>query len=138
MIAVVDASAAAKLFLDEPGSDAVRSVWFQADLSAPTILLPEVSSAVRQGRSHGTSTTEAVRFVRGSATWRQVDIDLADRAAALATVTGLRGMDAVYVATALDLAEHDVDVALLSFDTRQRQAALDIGIPVIPAEVDDA
>lgn len=133
MIAVVDASAAAKLFLDEPGSEAVRSVWFQADLSAPTILLPEVASAVRRGRGHGTSPVDAVRFVRGSAKWRQVDIDLADRAAALASVTGLRGMDAVYVVTALDLAEHDVDVALLSFDGRQREAALDLGIAVIPA-----
>jgi predicted nucleic acid-binding protein len=136
MIAVVDASAAAKLFLEEAGSDLVRSLWFRTELSAPTILLAELASAVhRGGQSRPPTPADAVEFVRSSARWRDVDVDLATYAASIAGDLGARGMDAIYLATALDLADHDVDVALLSFDTRQREAALDLGIPVIPAEV---
>jgi hypothetical protein len=42
-------------------------------------------------------------------------------------------MDSLYLATALEYVEQGLDVALLSFDARQREAALDLGVAVIPA-----
>jgi predicted nucleic acid-binding protein len=140
MIAVVDASAATEFFVGESDSDTVRAVWIQVELSAPTVLLAELAAAVRRGvgRDPERRAVHAVDYVRRSAQLRDVDDHLALRAAALAAATGVRGMDAIYLATALEVADHGLDVALLSFDGRQREAALDLGIAVIPAEVDDA
>ena len=136
MIAVVDASAATKLFLPEAGSEVVRDVWPSVELSGPTILLAELAAAVRRGIRHPDArdvTADAVDVVRRSGRWREVDEGLALRAAALAARTAVRGMDAIYLAMALEIAERYLRVVLLSFDTRQRAAALDLGIAVIPA-----
>jgi len=139
VIAVVDASAATKLFVEEFGSDVVRGLWIEVELSAPTVLLAELAAAVGRGLDGGAyqRSVEAVDFVRHSGQLRDVDEDLALRAAALAAARGVRGMDAIYLATAIEIAERGLDVALLSFDARQREAALDVGIAVIPAEVPD-
>lgn len=58
-----------------------------------------------------------------------VDDDLARRAGQLAEDLGLRGYDAVHLATALDLG--DPDVALITWDADLRRAAEQAGLGVV-------
>lgn len=58
-----------------------------------------------------------------------VDQQLTRTAGGLASEFSLRGYDAVHLATALDLAEHDV--ALVSWDRDLSQAATAAGLTVI-------
>jgi predicted nucleic acid-binding protein len=138
---VVDASAVAKLALDESESDLVRELWGEAEVTAPTVILPEIAAAVaRAGRDNrlvGADALEVANALTNYVELSAITVDLAMRAAGIAAVTGVRGMDAIYLATALEITDHGIDVALLSFDSRQREAALDLGIAIIPAEVPD-
>lgn len=138
---VIDASATTKLFLDEPDSHLVAELWDEAELHAPTIVLPETAAAVAlagtRRRDPRIQVSDVIAELRRSAALRSVDTEFASRAAVLTLGGRVRGMDALYLATALEMAEHGLDVALLSFDGRQREAALDLGIAVIPAEVPD-
>lgn len=64
-----------------------------------------------------------------------VDVTLAERAGRLAADRPIRGMDAVYLATALALAGTG-PVGLLSFDARQRDVVRpEDDIALVPAEV---
>lgn len=142
MTVVIDASAIIKLLLpDEVGSRAVDELW-DADIAliAPVVLLPEVTGALRAAMAAGrlpatldplADALDLARNVR----LRTVNEALALRAGELAARHGLRGMDSLYLATATEYVHHD-HVALLSFDRRQRSGALELGIAVIPAEVD--
>lgn len=144
MIVVLDASAAVKLVLDEVGSEQVRRVWDE-DLSivAPTILGPEVAAAIRAASRAGRVAAEDRDVAQrswvsllGEVNIRVVDVELADRARVLAADRAIRGMDAVYIAVALQLAESG-PTGLLSFDDRQRCALTpDDEIRLLPAAVD--
>jgi predicted nucleic acid-binding protein len=138
---VIDASATTKLFLDEPDSHLVAELWDEAELHAPTIVLPETAAAVALGaarrRDPRMQVGDVIAELRRSAALRSVDTEFASRAAVLTLGGRVRGMDAIYLATALEMAESGLDVALLSFDGRQREAALDLGLAVIPAVVPD-
>ena len=138
---VIDASATTKLFLDEPDSHLVAELWDEAELHAPTIVLPETAAAVAlagtRRRDPRIQVSDVIAELRRSAALRSVDTEFASRAAVLTHGGRVRDTDTLYLATALEMAEHGLDVALLSFDGRQREAALDLGIAVIPAEVPD-
>ena len=108
MIVVLDASAAVKLVLDEDHSDQVRQLWDEPlRFVAPTIILPEVASAI-------TAAWRAGRVREAGAR-----LGLASDARALAAARSVRGMDAIYVAAAMRLTGHG-PIGLLSFDDRQR------------------
>lgn len=143
MIVVVDASAAVKLVLDENGSASVRAIWdAPLTLVAPTVLLPEVAAAIQAAARAGRMSTSAAQRARDS--WQDtqsqlhlvnVDVALADRAAAVTRSEPVHGMDAIYLGLALRLAEQTT-TGLLSFDHRQRRAihAAD-RIALLPAAV---
>ncbi len=144
MIAVLDASAAVKLVLDEQHSDRMRLIW-DAPLRtvAPTIVLPEVSAAIegarRAGRLGGTATGRAQRS--WEALSEEIDLVLVDPvlaadARALAAARPVRGMDAVYLSLAMRLAVRSA-VGLLSFARRQREVIEpEDGVDVLPASLD--
>lgn len=143
MIVVVDASAAVKLVLDEPGSAVVRRLWAEpVRWVAPSVVVPEVAAAVSAARRAGRLRATAERRVQ--ATWVQVseEIDLLAVDAALAGAAGrlaagrpVRGMDAVYLAAAGMLVARDT-VCLLSFDGRQRGAVRsEDDIVLLPTDV---
>jgi len=143
VILVVDASAAVKLVLDEVGSNLARRVWDEPLLlTAPSIVLPEVSAAIHAARRAGRVTTQGGR--RAQRYWQaaaaeidliSVDAALAERAGALAAGRPASGKDAVYVALAERLAE-ETAVGLFSFDERQREVVTGSRqVSVLPAEL---
>lgn len=141
MIVVVDASAAAKLVLHEAGSEIARRLWDEPGRwVAPAIILPEVAAAIGAAHRGRRLRGAAARRVRN--TWasvseeihlREVDTSLAAAAAEFAATRPLRGMDAVYLAIARQLAASG-PTALLSFDDRQRDGLLpEDEVHLIPA-----
>ena len=98
----------------------------------PTLLLPEVASAVRRGRG---DPALAVEFARKLAALPQLvliplDEGLANQAAAVAANHGLRGSDAVYAAVALRFGASVVTLDL------QQQARMPAVVPTsYPAEL---
>lgn len=138
MIAYLDASALVKLFLDESGSDVAHELW-DSGLPIATTRISQaelacaLESAVRSGRTDRRGVRSGVQD--GTFLWRradaiEIDAPLVDRAAQLGVRHGLRGVDAVHVASALELLP--LGAVLVSWDERQRQAARAEGLPVYP------
>lgn len=139
MIVVLDASAAVKLVLDEVGSEQVRQLWEQElTMLAPSILAPEVAAAIQAARRDGRVADADADIAHrswvsllGDVDLLAVDVALAGRARKLAATRTVRGMDAVYLAVALQLG-----AGLLSFDVRQRSALRsEDGVHLLPADV---
>ena len=134
----VDASVFLTAFTPyEAGHEFSRAVLrrFQAEgtpMVEPTLLLPEVASAVRRGRG---DPALAVEFARKLAALPQLvliplDEGLAKQAADVAANHGLRGSDAVYAAVALRFGASVVTLDL------QQQARMPAVVPTSsPAEL---
>ncbi|WP_236789247.1 type II toxin-antitoxin system VapC family toxin [Amycolatopsis sp. GM8] len=143
MILVADASFAAKVMLQEDGTDIALRWWADDAVTwvAPSIIAAEVEAALGvHQRSHPRVFTRSRRKL-ASTTWasmldgivlHMVDRSLADLAVRLIQDHGpLRGADACYVAVALKAAEEPgAEVVLGSFDRQQRRAASATGIPL--------
>jgi predicted nucleic acid-binding protein len=138
VIAYLDSSALVKLFLDEPGSDIAWGVWDSgAVLATNRISHAELAcaleTAVRADRYEpGAVDPEVIdgTFLRESAELIEADAGLVDLAAAVGVRHGLRGMDAIHVASAMQLVEFGS--TLVSWDDHQRAAAQAEGVPVYP------
>lgn len=108
MIAYFDASAFVPLLIDEPGTEACRDLWNEADIVASSQLLYAEAAAVVAGAERGgrIAVDEADRALgRLDEYWpeiRRVDVDdrLVRSAAGHARRFGLRGYDAVHCAAA--------------------------------------
>ena len=138
MIAYLDSSALVKLFLVEDGSDAAREIW-DSGLRIATSrvshaeLACAIAAAIRNRRySAGRVDARVVdgTFLRKRAEILEPDEGVVDAAAVLGVRHGLRGIDAIHVASALELAE--LEPTLVSWDERQRRAARAEGLPVYP------
>lgn len=138
MIAYLDASAVAKLFLDETGSADVRELWTSetyASTSEVTVaeLACALAAAVRARRCApdrlGTSVLDGT-FLSDRTELLGVTSALVRSAAELGARHGLRTLDAVHVASALML--RDADPVVVSWDRGLRQAAATEGFPVYP------
>jgi predicted nucleic acid-binding protein len=124
--AYVDSSALVKLVLDEEESSALRQYLALAGPLASSILaIVEVTRAVArvapESAAGAVAVLEAVSLVA-------FDARIAARAAALGPV-GLRTLDAVHLATALEL--RDELTAFVSYDDRLSAAALAMCLPVV-------
>lgn len=132
MILYLDASALVKLYVDEPGSEAVVARLERAEAVATVwVTYAEVRAAFARLRREGGLTVPALRRVV-----RQLDgewgtynvVDVSDpvvrRAGALTERHALRGYDAVQLAAALDLRDAGVDLEFAGFDGRLARAAL--------------
>ena len=138
MIAYFDASALVKLFLDEADCDIARQVWGSGVRLATSRvshaeLACAMAAAVRSGR-HAKRVVDADvvdgTFLADRADLVEADPGVVDTAAVVGVRHGLRGVDAIHIASAMQLA--DFGPTLVSWDERQRQAARAEGLRVYP------
>ena len=117
-MSVVDASVASAVFIaDDPFHD-VCLAWLLAALDAgdplrgPTLLLPEVTGAVRRVTGDEGLARATAEELGTGVVWELVPVTvaLASRAAEIAATLAVRGADSVYVALAAELGEPLVTV----------------------------
>ncbi|WP_322802155.1 type II toxin-antitoxin system VapC family toxin [Thermoflexus sp.] len=134
---VVDASVWVSALVPADGHHAASRRWLEARLRegalliAPVILLAEVGGAIARRTGDAALGRRAAGMLLAFPTLRLTPVDerLGGKAALLAARLRLRGVDAVYVATAVLLG-----VPLVTWDVEQRERAL----PVIQAQAPDA
>lgn len=136
MILYYHTSALIKLMIAEQGSELAKELWGSAYPAASSVLAyPEgraaLAAAHRAGRlrrqdfEHSLETFEVLHEALLTIA---VDEDLVRAAGLHATELGLRGYDAVHLATALDLSEEEV--VFVTWDEDLRQAASSAGLAV--------
>jgi predicted nucleic acid-binding protein len=121
----------------EAGSDLVAELWdARLDVASSILSYPEAHAALAAARRGGPLGAIAHRQARedfeavyGELLVIGVDAQLAGRAGQLAEQLGLRGYDAVHLASALALA---ADVTFVSWDVQLRRAAAASGCAVAP------
>jgi predicted nucleic acid-binding protein len=119
-----DSSALVKLVRDEPESSALRMFLADADLVSNELILTEIPRAVRRAAGDDPALPLDLLLERAGAVLEAVALRPLDRA--LLVVAGalsepaLRALDAIHVASAIDL--HPVD-AFVTYDERQAAAA---------------
>jgi uncharacterized protein len=109
VIVYADTSALVKLFVQEEGSEAVRALLQQAEVLGTGLLArAELGAALARGVRLGAISAQEAAAARCSLeavwpTWAHVMVDeaLAARAECVAWEQGLRGYDAVHLASAL-------------------------------------
>ena len=126
----VDSSALVKLIVDESETDALRRFVVSAGpLTSSILATVEVSRAVARVAPGSMADVAAVIQALNVLAF---DARIAARAAALGPV-GLRTLDAIHLATALELG-HEL-TAFVTYDDRLSAAARDLGLPVVaPSE----
>jgi predicted nucleic acid-binding protein len=124
-----DASALVKLVRDEPGSEALRSFLADSDIVSSELVLTEVPRAVRRAAAADPGLAEDVLIERAGETLDAVALLPLDRAVLLAAGAlaepALRALDAIHVASAVDLAPID---GFVTYDERQAAAARLVGL----------
>jgi uncharacterized protein len=138
LIAYLDSSALVKLFLDETDCELAREIW-ESDLPVVTARISQVElacgleAAIRNRRLKRSVVDEGI--ADGAFLWERADAIEAtnivvDRASSLGMRHGLRGGDAVHVASALQIGA--LGPFVVSWDEAQRRAARAEGLPVYP------
>lgn len=139
-----ETSALIKVFLEEQGAEEARDLWDQADLITVTLIAyPEAGSALAAANRAGRISTVELGQVKRKLgrLWTQtqiVDFDqpIALSAGDVAEQYGLRGYDAVHLATAMSLQDESLVVA--TWDADLRKGAVDAGLRVAPASYTDS
>jgi len=131
VIAYFETSALIKLAIEEPGSDAAGATWDGADSVATSRLSyaearAALASALRAGRLSPAGLSAAKGTLE--ARFRELDlVEVADplvrSAGDLAELHGLRGYDAVHLASALALGESELVLATWDRDLASAGAA---------------
>jgi len=137
-----DSSALVKLVLDEPGSDLAAALWNGCDVALSSRLAyPEVCAALAAARrSHDLTEAEASAaasdWERFWASMRPMELSahVERTAGELAVAHGLRGADAVHLASALALGSAGFTVAV--WDRRLHSGAISAGLAVAPSRLD--
>jgi predicted nucleic acid-binding protein len=144
MIVYLDASALVKRYLQEPGSEAVAALITEAQLVGTTLISrAEVVAALGKAARVGLVTkAEALRAVKMFRTdWPalfrlRLDESTVAQADTLAWTHGLRGFDAVHLATAQLWQEALGEVtAFATYDRPLWQAAQHIGLNAWPPDL---
>jgi uncharacterized protein len=123
--------------IEEQGSELVHELWSGAYRGASSVLAyaegrAALAAARRNNRLTQRIYAEAVEnFDRTYEEVAAIGVDerLTRAAGALASEHALRGYDAVHLATALSLTEHDI--ALVSWDRDLCDAAVEAGLAVL-------
>jgi len=143
MILYADTSALVKLHVAEPGSERVR-MWSDQASGLVTSLVTYAEARAAFARLHrvGGLTTDAFRAVVTlfERDWSRcviiaIDEALVRRAGGLAERHGLRGYDAIQLATALEARPRQGTLVFGCFDDRLNRAAVREGL-VLPSEPD--
>ena len=136
MIAYLDTSALVPLFIAEPGTSAVRALWESSSRHLSSRLaVPESRAALARASRVGRLDRSSLRTAVAEAD-RVIDLlDLVEVGPAIATHAGelalhlgLRGYDAVHLASAMALA--DGDLVMAAGDRELLDAALQVGLQV--------
>lgn len=138
-IAYFDSSAFVKLIVEEDGSDLAAELWDGCDAAVSSRLAyPEVRAALaaagRAGRlDDGALRSATAVWERFWASTRAVELTdaVSRRAGELAAERGLRGADAVHLASALAL-ESDRAI-VVAWDRRLREGVRTSGLRLAPA-----
>jgi uncharacterized protein len=119
-----DTSALVKLVRDEPESPALRAFLADADLVSSDLILTEISRAVRRAVGDDPALPLDLLLERAGGVIEAIALRPIDRPLLLAAGAfdepALRALDAIHLASALDL--HPID-AFLTYDERQAAAA---------------
>lgn len=136
-----DSSALVKLLVEERGSDLVSEMWDRCAVAVSSRLAgPEVAAALAAARR--AQRLRADQHDSAMEVWRacseelysvELTATLARQAAGLAGDHRLCGADAVHLASALQLGDGTV---VATWDHRLHEAALAVGLAVVPATVD--
>jgi hypothetical protein len=124
----LDASAAAKLVLYEPGSDALRR-WMDstdAEVVSSDLLRTELLRAIRR---HNADLISLGQAVLESITLATVTRSVYESAATLGPPV-LRSLDAIHLASAIDLGGDELE-AIITYDERMIEAARGMDIAVV-------
>ena len=130
MILYLDTSALVKLYVEEPGREAVLRL-LEAAIGSATVRVAYVEARAafaRRRREGGFDARDLRRLVDlldgdwGAYTLVEITEPLVRRAGLLAERHGLRGYDAVHLAAALEMARAGGDVVVACFDERLRRA----------------
>lgn len=133
-----DSSAFIKLVVEEDGSDTAAALWDGCDAAVSSRLAyPEVRAALAAaGRDHrldaGDQRSAEAAWEDFWAATRAVELTetITLHAGELAGVHGLRGADAVHLASALAVGTGDLLFAV--WDQRLRSGAESVGVRVVP------
>lgn len=127
-----DASALVKLVRDEPESQALRTFLADADLVSSELLLTEVPRAIMRAVADDPALPFEVLIRRAGEILDALALLPLDRgllvAAGALAEPGLRALDAVHIAAAIDLSPID---AFVSYDERQTAAARLAGLRTV-------
>ena len=141
MILDLDTSAWVKLYVREPGSKELRAYTAKAETTAASVVAyPEARAAFARLKAQGISTEakHQQRLAQLNLDWGNLlRIELVPvvvrTAGDLAEVYGLRGFDAIHLASALWLREKtSTPMCFAVFDQRLRVAAERAGLAVVP------
>jgi predicted nucleic acid-binding protein len=130
-VTVVDSSVWVSVLVPADVHHAASRSWLEHHLAnagvliAPVLLLAEIAGAISRRTGDAQLAHRAVRRISACPALRLVPVDarLGARSAQLAADLGLKGADAVFVATA-----HELSLPLISWDDEQRgRAATVIG-----------
>ena len=122
-----------KLVLDEPGTDRARDLFTSASwIQASTLLIPEANAAVSRARRDRrlspagvTRAFDVLRRLLAEVEPLELSEAVAERAGELARTFGLRGSDAVHLAS-YERVESE-DSVLVAADGALARAALSLG-----------
>ena len=125
--------------MDEAGAEVAQDLWDHADLvTVARIAYPEARAAFASAQRAGRISTPELHQVRVGLNrlWAQMQVVELDEtlslsAGDLAESFGLRGFDAVHLATAIALRDESLVVA--TWDADLNRATLEAGLSVAPA-----
>lgn len=142
MTAYFDTSALAKLLRSEPGSDIVRAAVVAADMrTTSAISYPELCATLagwdrRPGAPAMRAAGRELDSFWPSLFALEVAESTARHAGEIALRHRLRGMDAIHVASALEVAGGSPGaLSFVSWDQDQREAARKEGLSVVPEKL---
>lgn len=132
MTLYLDASALAKRYVAEDGSDLVISSMQEADTWA-ICRIGYVETARAVSLAAGRPALKRLQGDWPSFEVVEVDHELAEQAADLAITAGLRSLEALHLAAALRMPRPGLTLA--TWDQRLHRAAGESGLPTIPPEL---
>ena len=137
MIAYLDSSSIVKWFFDEPFTELARDIKNKAEIVVTSLLaFPEVLSAINRACREGRCLRSEMELVRKeflliwpNFQWIRVNEELMQKAGELIFKHGLRGLDAVHLASALLLKQEGgaIDLFFSCFDQNLNLAAQEEG-----------
>ena len=136
MIAYFDTSALIPLIVDEPASAVCVRLWNEAErVVSSRLLYPEARAALAQaermkrlGASELEHAVQELDSLVSEISFLELSADVAASAGDLAQAHGLRGYDAVHLASALLL--NDQELVLVAGDHQLAAAARNSGVAV--------